>query len=281
MTPPTVRVPSNLSTDPPAMISAESVPTLPIPPPIPMTLAGLNNQTVAPTIGPVNASSLAFSTHDEQSVSNAPPSVLPSRLGHDYLIVPPSLPTPLDPLHLSPLATHHCLLWPLPRAVAPRCITWHDLNPNLSENDFSTDIDFNINFICFNMRGFKSNFNDLYYLCNSSPSIILLSEHWLYNHESSKLNSVHPDYLVYSTSTPMKESWSYMLPRNIRGHGGVAILWHKSYEFVSTLKHPKTERIIGIRVNTGLWSAVVFSLYLPTRSGCTTDFIKCLDILDS
>lgn len=80
------------------------------------------------------------------------------------------------------------------------------------------------------MRGFKSNFNYLYNLCNFSRSIILLSEHWLSGHESSKLSSVHPDYLAFSISPQLKESWSYMLPHIIRGHGGFAMLWHSQAE---------------------------------------------------
>uniref|UniRef100_A0A1X7T2U4 Reverse transcriptase domain-containing protein n=1 Tax=Amphimedon queenslandica TaxID=400682 RepID=A0A1X7T2U4_AMPQE len=73
-----------------------------------------------------------------------------------------------------------------------------------------------------------------------------------------------------------------MLPCNIRGHGGIAILWHKSFDkYITVVKHPVSEQMLGILIDTGLLHLLIVSEYLSTRSGCTADFVECLDILDS
>ena len=106
----------------------------------------------------------------------------------------------------------------------------------------------------------------------------MLSEHWLYDHETSYLLSFHPEYLAITRSSPVKESWSYLLPRNTRGHGGVAILWHRSFDkYITIVKHPVSEQMLGILIDTGLLCLLIVSVYLPTRSGCTANYVECLD----
>jgi hypothetical protein len=72
------------------------------------------------------------------------------------------------------------------------------------------------------------------------------------------------------------------MPQFIRGHGGTAIMWHQSLDgAVVPLEVPKSDRLVGIRILAAPIDIVIFSVYLPCRSGCTENFRQVLDELDS
>ena len=131
------------------------------------------------------------------------------------------------------------------------------------------------------MRGVKFNYMCVHSLCDSQPLIGCINEHWLHSFDQNFLASIHSDYFV-SSSVPNTETSSYMFSSTIRGHGGVAILWHKSFDnFVVPIRSPRSDRLIGVRIRCQPVDLVIFSVYLPTRSGCTSLFTEVMDLLDS
>ena len=68
----------------------------------------------------------------------------------------------------------------------------------------------------------------------------------------------------------------YCAPRYRRGHGGVAILWRKNFYSVQKLKQFASHRCMGISIDN---STFIFSVYLPSRTGCTDSFKEALDTL--
>ena len=68
----------------------------------------------------------------------------------------------------------------------------------------------------------------------------------------------------------------YCAPRYRRGHGGVAILWRKNLYRVQKLKQFASHRCMGISIDN---STFIFSVYLPSRTGCTDSFKEALDTL--
>ena len=69
----------------------------------------------------------------------------------------------------------------------------------------------------------------------------------------------------------------FLVPRNRRGHGGVAIMWRKTLSDVHKLSEFASHHHIGISVCNHL---KIFSTYLPTRSGCTDIYKETLDHLN-
>ena len=68
----------------------------------------------------------------------------------------------------------------------------------------------------------------------------------------------------------------------LRGHGGVSIAWHKSLSnSVSKIVLPNTQRIVGIKLLSEPRPICFFSVYLPSRSGCTDVFKESLDYIDA
>ena len=68
----------------------------------------------------------------------------------------------------------------------------------------------------------------------------------------------------------------YCAPQYRRGHGGVAILWRKNLYNVQKLKQFASHCCMGISVDN---STFIFSVYLPSRTGCTDSFKEALDTL--
>ena len=132
------------------------------------------------------------------------------------------------------------------------------------------------------MRGVKFNYMCVHSLCDSQPLIGCINEHWLHSFDQNFLASIHSDYHFVSSSVPNTETSSYMFSSTIRGHGGVASLWHKSFDnFVVPIRSPRSDRLIGVRIRCQPVDLVIFSVYLPTRSGCTSLFTEVMDLLDS
>ena len=73
-----------------------------------------------------------------------------------------------------------------------------------------------------------------------------------------------------------------MFSHTLRGHGGVAILWHKLFNHIITpIGIPRSDRLIEVRIKSSPFDIALFSVYLPTRSGNTSMFVETMDLLDS
>lgn len=109
-----------------------------------------------------------------------------------------------------------------------------------------------------------------------------LSEHWLHSYESHQLHNFHSDFKFVSASTPAEEESLFCRPRYLRGSGGVAIAWRKYLDkFIRKLDTSASHRVVGIQLQSQPRPVCFFSVYLPSRSGCTDVFRESLDYLDS
>lgn len=155
--------------------------------------------------------------------------------------------------------------------------------PPLEQADFSADLgDSTIDLICFNLRSIKPNIPYLKFLCNKYKAILCLSEHWLHTFQSSVLSTIHNEYQYTVECVPDCEHAVYCFPRLLRGHGGVAILWHNSLRHVvSPVNNPRNDRLVGLRLKCFPCDIIILSVYLPTRSASTEPFREMLDIIDS
>ena len=137
-----------------------------------------------------------------------------------------------------------------------------------------------IQLISINVRGFKANFDYINYLFtySSLPVILCISEHWLYSFDFYLFNTISGSPGVAAESLVD----DVYLPRLLRGRSGVAIFWSPSLDpLISVVSHPRSDRIIGIKLKFFSHDVIIFSVYLPCRSGCTDYFKELLDILDS
>ena len=139
-----------------------------------------------------------------------------------------------------------------------------------------------VNLLSFNVRGFKSNVDYIKRLIsiynNSHPLVLCISEHWLYSYDSVLLKEFTGFKYVLNS---VKDDPLY-LPKSIRGKGGVALLWSDALsDHVSHFSFPSDDRIVGIRICCSPCDIILFSVYLPCRSGCTDNFKLVLDQLDS
>ena len=106
--------------------------------------------------------------------------------------------------------------------------------------------------------------------------ICCISEHWLHSYDLYLLNNIHPDFHAWGIASPNEEDETYCAPRFHKGHGGVAIFWGKNLYQVQKLKQLANHHCVGITLDN---NTSVFSVYLPSRSGCTYNFKESLDML--
>ena len=166
----------------------------------------------------------------------------------------------------------------------------HSLSPDYPESGISSSVHTNssahttnanvvtkLNIGCLNVRGASANAQYINLLLKRLH-IFAISEHWLHSYELNSMNT-NFKFLYVSSST---EDSMYCRPRYLRGHGGVSIAWHKSLSnSVSKIVLPNTRRIVGIKLLSEPRPICFFSVYLPTRSGCTDVFKESLDYIDA
>ena len=141
----------------------------------------------------------------------------------------------------------------------------------------------NLKFCCLNLHGLSSNLSYLQHiLSNHSPDIIAVSELWLHDYNLHNIQQVHPNYKFMAACPPRQEHPVFCTPHLIRGHGGVALGWHsRFYDLVSPTPIISTHQFIGIEIKTSRTPIQIFSVYLPSRSGCTDVFREALDNLNA
>ncbi len=135
-----------------------------------------------------------------------------------------------------------------------------------------------ITVITLNVRGVSGNLPYLNQLLKSflSPKIVFLCEHWLDSYDQHLLGEAFPDY-SYTIQSVADTDGSFH-PALARGQGCVAILWDKCIDkYVSVVSSPCHHRVVGVRVACHPQDMLLFSCYLPTRSGCTNKFKAVMD----
>ena len=138
-----------------------------------------------------------------------------------------------------------------------------------------------ITLLSFNTRGLKANIDYINYITNNfdSPLICCLSEHWLHHFDLNFLCNIAGSPKFTAESVVEQDVY---VPNLLRGKSGVAILWSTSLDqYISPIPHPRSDRIIGICFKATPCDIVLFSVYLPCRTGCTDHFKEVLDTLDS
>ena len=145
----------------------------------------------------------------------------------------------------------------------------HTNHSQHSSTSSSSDYE-SINICCFNVRGITSNPDYLKFLLeNFNIKFIAISEHWLHDYNLNQINQISDDFSFLARSPAEQEHPVHCVPRLIRGHGGVALGWLKSYDkFISPLPFVSSCRMIGIEYNLSHRSLYIISVYLPSRSGC-------------
>ena len=113
-----------------------------------------------------------------------------------------------------------------------------------------------------------------------SADIVALSEHKLYPHELHHLSALSDDFISWGKSSADLDMCNY---GRVPGHGGVALLWHKSLSgYVKPLKNLGSDRICVIRVHPpGPRCMNVIAVYLPQSDCRIADYQTQLDILES
>ena len=94
------------------------------------------------------------------------------------------------------------------------------------------------------------------------------------------LASINPR--IHYVASSITESECYTPRLIIRGRSGFAILWHSSLDpLVSPVVQPKSDRMVGIKLCSSPHDIIIFSVYLPCRTGCADVFRQTLDTLQS
>ncbi len=153
----------------------------------------------------------------------------------------------------------------------------------LNSPNLNTTIDLGrlvFSLITFNARGIKSSCDYVNQILRDfSPYVICcINEHWLHTYDNHFLDNLFTNFK--STFECASEPRDSAIPRSVKGKGGVAILWHSALNhLVVPVSSPRSDRVVGVRI-CSTPAAVVFSVYLPTRSGCTDKFKSVMDELD-
>ena len=121
----------------------------------------------------------------------------------------------------------------------------------------------------FNLRGLRSGMSILADLCTSS-CIIAVQEHWLRKDELFKLNDVHKGFYSIGISSMNQKCEAGLLVG--RPFGGLAFLINRKFKNnVEYLACSDRNRCLAIRVSTAHESIIMFNVYFPCRSSCSTN----------
>ncbi|CAI8020327.1 hypothetical protein GBAR_LOCUS12161, partial [Geodia barretti] len=181
-----------------------------------------------------------------------------------FLLIPSTSSAP--PSLSTPLLTRQC---PAPQSVTPP-------PPDTSH----------LKLCCLNVRGLSSNLCYINHLLDHfSPDVIALSELWLHDYNLHSIHQISSNYKFIVACPPRQEHPRYCTPLLLRGHGGVAIGWHSRIDhLLSPTPIISNHRLIGLSIQTHTsptHQLSIFSVYLPSRSGCTDSFREVLDELSA
>ncbi|MES9884980.1 MAG: reverse transcriptase family protein [Sedimenticola sp.] len=129
-----------------------------------------------------------------------------------------------------------------------------------------------VTYNCKNLNTAVNAIKDL----SHKADIIMLQEHWYFDCQLSRLESVHPQFTGVGKAV---DTGDPILPVQMpRGYGGVGVLWKKDIEHLVTVIPEGGNRIQCIEVN-GEEPMLLISVYLPCRGVKDNydDFCDCLD----
>ena len=138
-----------------------------------------------------------------------------------------------------------------------------------------------VNILSWNCRGLTSSIPYIQSLLEM-PSVLVLSEHWLWPYELSRLNDISDDY----DSTSKADSRLSDISHERRGCGGIAILWHKTIG-ASPVSDITSDRVCAIRFcdpNDNKSTFSVIGVYLPCSDqgmDCYRDHLQELECVIS
>ena len=134
-----------------------------------------------------------------------------------------------------------------------------------------------INILSWNATGIMSGSTYLSNILNQRQiDICGISDHWLYEKDLMFLDKLDSNYRSFAVSDV---SLSFPTKRKV-GKGGVAILWHKRHDQYITPLDIDDDRIIGIKYNCCLNSALyIFQVYLPCSNYSLIAFTEYIDKL--
>lgn len=134
-----------------------------------------------------------------------------------------------------------------------------------------------VNVCSFNCRSAKKSFMEIKELCDSHD-IVLLQEHWLFNHELHLLNNVHREFNSVALSA-IDTTSDIVIGRP---YGGTAILYRKVVAHDVQLVQTDESRITGIILETVTGPLLILNVYMPTNY-CDVDsaqlYLNCLSKL--
>ncbi len=119
----------------------------------------------------------------------------------------------------------------------------------------------NLKIASYNCQGVKSSepyIRDLL----GQVHILALQETWLYSDEVHRTNTIHKDYVSFSTSA-VDETLTL---RKGRPYGGLTFLWHKSLSKYIKVCSTQDPRILSIVYKDDRFSMLLVNVYLPTSS---------------
>ena len=126
----------------------------------------------------------------------------------------------------------------------------------------------------WNARGLQTGVAYTTHLLDTSD-VLILSEHWVPEHELFKIRHLHPEFNALSTagkciSTNSSHAW-----------GGVAILWRKEIDIHVSLLNCKSNRICGICLHEkGYHNLYIIGVYLPQVACKNESFMEELELLE-
>lgn len=146
-----------------------------------------------------------------------------------------------------------------------------DMNSQPSE---FTEICDNLSLVSYNSRGFADDRKHIIKDLLQTNDIVLLQEHWLYDSQVHKLQSLSSDHMVHMVSGMDESKDIYGRP-----YGGCAILWRKSLSNTIVPIDTKSKRIAAIKLTYENSEMVIFSVYMPCDNG-SKNISEYSDVLD-
>ena len=133
-----------------------------------------------------------------------------------------------------------------------------------------------VNFLSFNCKNIKTIGPFLHHHHNKID-ILLLQEHWLFDHELSLLNEVSQKYCGTGKAVNTGDE-DFIFTRCHRGYGGVAILWSKCIDPLVKVFKEGNSRIQCIELKTNI-PILCISTYLPTKveNDRYEEYSECID----
>ena len=103
----------------------------------------------------------------------------------------------------------------------------------------------NLRIVSYNCRSVRNSLNDVQKLCDKND-IVMLQEHWLPKQDLSFLNSIHNDFIAYSSS-PVDLTKGLLVGRP---YGGLSVLFNKKLASRLKLVDDNNERLLFVELNT-------------------------------